>query len=680
LPFEGEIAVTYGPAFLSVVGAAIDDIAGGNGDMLASPGETVALTVSLRNMGGEPAAGISGLLSSNEAGLSIVQGESAYPDAAAGGGGTVSETPYQVQLAPDLEDGRQLRLVLTASHDGSDDISEHWLAVAAPALVPAAVSVDGDGFADPGETVVLTVSLANEGSLGTAGGTATLTLLDPGLGTLGDDEAAYGPIPAGGEAAGEDAFTLTVAADAPIGAALNFRLVLASAEGASLSTSFSLTAGEVTPAIPAGPDGYGYYAYDSADILFAERPSYAWREISTAFGGPGTRLVYNPSQPDYWLDNWLPKLNLPFDFNWYGQSFDQIRLSDNGWVSFDTDSVLDFYNWVLPSTFGNHSMVAPFWDNLTARRNAGLPGDAYVDGIYTYHDAAENLFVVEWSRLRNYQAEITDLQSFQLILLDPAHHPVDAAGNSDLIFQYRHVSNTDYLREYATVGWEDPSETIGMQLSYASVNIPEMAPLTPGLAVRVTTQAPTPEPYRLDGFAAEPDAREGLRLSWSTTDDRPITGWRLVRLDGGAETVLAPRLPAQSRSFLDRQADPTRENLYRLVALHPYGQESPLGPYSSRNPQQSQLRLALRQCQPNPMRETTRIDYEMPRSGRLSLRVYDPAGRLVRTLLDGPAEAGPGSAVWDGRDESGRPAAAGIYLCRLDADGRALTRKVLLVR
>jgi flagellar hook assembly protein FlgD len=55
-------------------------------------------------------------------------------------------------------------------------------------------------------------------------------------------------------------------------------------------------------------------------------------------------------------------------------------------------------------------------------------------------------------------------------------------------------------------------------------------------------------------------------------------------------------------------------------------------------------------------------------------------GALVRTLVDGALPAGPRAAVWDGRDDSGRAAPAGVYVFRLDAAAGSLARKLVLVR
>ena len=66
-------------------------------------------------------------------------------------------------------------------------------------------------------------------------------------------------------------------------------------------------------------------------------------------------------------------------------------------------------------------------------------------------------------------------------------------------------------------------------------------------------------------------------------------------------------------------------------------------------------------------------------AGRVSVRVYDVAGREVRTLFEG--ERGPGryEARWDGRDREGASVRAGIYFARLHAGRRMLTQRIVTV-
>jgi hypothetical protein len=82
------------------------------------------------------------------------------------------------------------------------------------------------------------------------------------------------------------------------------------------------------------------------------------------------------------------------------------------------------------------------------------------------------------------------------------------------------------------------------------------------------------------------------------------------------------------------------------------------------------LRLDLAQNIPNPFNPVTRIAFTLPTDydGRVTLCVYDLLGRRVRTLLDDDLEGGIHTVTWQGRDDTGRTAASGIYLYRLDSD------------
>jgi Cu/Zn superoxide dismutase len=89
---------------------------------------------------------------------------------------------------------------------------------------------------------------------------------------------------------------------------------------------------------------------------------------------------------------------------------------------------------------------------------------------------------------------------------------------------------------------------------------------------------------------------------------------------------------------------------------------------------------SLGQNYPNPFNPTTEINYRVSERVRVTLRVYDVSGALVTTLVDGVAEPGPASAVWNGRDATGRVAPSGVYFYRLAAGGQVETRKMVLLK
>jgi len=91
-------------------------------------------------------------------------------------------------------------------------------------------------------------------------------------------------------------------------------------------------------------------------------------------------------------------------------------------------------------------------------------------------------------------------------------------------------------------------------------------------------------------------------------------------------------------------------------------------------------RFSLGANVPNPFNPWTTIPFGTERDGRVTLRVYDIRGALVRTLVDRTMPAGNHEARWDGRNEAGAGAASGIYLYELTSGGRRLTRKMSLLQ
>jgi hypothetical protein len=84
---------------------------------------------------------------------------------------------------------------------------------------------------------------------------------------------------------------------------------------------------------------------------------------------------------------------------------------------------------------------------------------------------------------------------------------------------------------------------------------------------------------------------------------------------------------------------------------------------------------------PNPFYAQTEISFCLPSSAPVDLAVYDVSGRLVAQLLRGSFH-GPGDhrVTWDGRDSEDRRVAAGVYFCRLIAEGATDTKGIVLLR
>jgi hypothetical protein len=90
--------------------------------------------------------------------------------------------------------------------------------------------------------------------------------------------------------------------------------------------------------------------------------------------------------------------------------------------------------------------------------------------------------------------------------------------------------------------------------------------------------------------------------------------------------------------------------------------------------------LALLAPLPNPTAGRMHLGIVLPRMCHVRLVLYGVDGRRVRTLADRDFPVGRHVAEWDGRDDLGSPVAPGLYWARLEVEGRALTRRVVVVR
>ncbi|MFB3907345.1 MAG: FlgD immunoglobulin-like domain containing protein [Candidatus Eisenbacteria bacterium] len=92
-------------------------------------------------------------------------------------------------------------------------------------------------------------------------------------------------------------------------------------------------------------------------------------------------------------------------------------------------------------------------------------------------------------------------------------------------------------------------------------------------------------------------------------------------------------------------------------------------------------RESLVRLRANPFRASTEIEFHIPRSGKIALRLYGPDGRLVRRLVEEDAQPGQRSIAWNGEDDKGRDLASGTYFYEFALDGDTIdSGKAVLLR
>ncbi len=92
------------------------------------------------------------------------------------------------------------------------------------------------------------------------------------------------------------------------------------------------------------------------------------------------------------------------------------------------------------------------------------------------------------------------------------------------------------------------------------------------------------------------------------------------------------------------------------------------------------LSFRLDPVRPNPFHDGTTFSFTLPASARVSIAVFDLAGRLVRQLSNGWMPAGGHEVQRNGLDDEGQPVPAGVYVAKARAGGETRALKLERLR
>jgi len=225
---------------------------------------------------------------------------------------------------------------------------------------------------------------------------------------------------------------------------------------------------------PIVPTWYGYWAYDDTDTNYTQSPNFDWVELDPVFGGSGG-TEYKLDDDDH------VNVDLPFEFKYFDQIYNEITISSNGWTSFIPCNIDYFYNYTIPMAMGPKALLAPFWDDLEVINDDSIR-------VYTKHDEDNGRFIIEWSRALNGFDETTE-ETFAIHLYDQTAMPTES-GDGVIEFHYLDVADIDADKNYATVGIEDHTKNEGIQYVFNNGYAPGAAELSNERAIRFTTEAP----------------------------------------------------------------------------------------------------------------------------------------------------------------------------------------------
>ena len=244
-------------AYVSVKSWIVDDddsgTSSGNGDGDVNPGESIELPVEVKNWGMIGADGVVGWLLSTDPYVTLTDDYETFGDLGPGDS-TFCGDDYDFSVALDCPDGHAIQFELQVEDNASGSwISPISLSVKAPAVSIYDFSVsdplpggNGNGVAEPGESISLSITVYNDGS-GTAHGIDGVLSAggDPYV-TITQAGSSFGDVAPGGYADSYPLFELDISPTVPESYKATLPLDMLSEEGYPFTDEMELT---ILPAV-----------------------------------------------------------------------------------------------------------------------------------------------------------------------------------------------------------------------------------------------------------------------------------------------------------------------------------------------------------------------------------------------------------------------------------------------
>jgi hypothetical protein len=409
------------------------------------------------------------------------------------------------------------------------------------------------------------------------------------------------------------------------------------------------------------------------------------------------------------------RLLLPFDFTFYGETFDSLTVCSNGWLAFGNQTYhSDFRNYPIPSSAGaSNGMLCPLWDDLVMGS-----GDVYV-----WNDATNHRYIIEYYNV-SYMSGGGSLK-FEVIIYDPAFYPTPT-GDGEIVFQYNSFfpnNGTGSDHPFFTTGIENHEHTDGIQYSYWNSYTPGAGTINNFRAIKFTTIEPLRSPAAPTIDVTLEPVNPPINIpatggSFQYTLTATNTGTAVTTFDLWIKAVLptgsyvGPLLNVQNIEFNPAQTV-TKTKSQSVPASAPagtYNYRAYVGDYTtntiwdsagftftksgldlagggewsiamwddSQQPianRQPPMEYELASAKPNPFNPTTDISFALPEAGKVTLAIYNTLGREVKVLVDDYKQTGYYTVKFDGSELS-----SGIYYYTIKANGFIMTKKMLLIK
>jgi len=487
---------------ISVVNYVINDpLPTGNINANINPGETISLTLQVKNHFTFDAANLTATIACQSDFFTLASD----PTISLGNIGAGLEASYAnaftFTVSPQATN--QLLLPITITISSGDESWQSYLfpKVWAVDLQIKDINIIGQNYVNIGYSTQIYFTLINNGTVPSDSLWVRLVSNSPLLYTQDQFVSIAGIDTEQTSSHIQTPFTINVDSTAISGMLLPAELQIFQYNGLQVTLPYKISVGRKLPTDPTGPDEYGYVIYNNNDTRYHPYKAYEWVEIANIANDTGLMDV------SYTQEEAKVVKYLPFTARFYGQEYDRISICSNGWMVFGETEQKDFRNLPIPGPIVPKRILAPYWTDLVIGTIAGYPYNGlYCGKLYATYSATEHAYIVQWEAVRmvtdywyNFGWEIDTAHTitFQVLIYDPGY-VTTADGDCLIKFQYKNfhpgVYGTDSTSpiNYITVGFQDHTATRGLQYVYSTTYSPGSQTITNNTALLITSQYDNP--------------------------------------------------------------------------------------------------------------------------------------------------------------------------------------------
>lgn len=541
---------------------------------------------------------------------------------------------------------------------------------------------NSNSYIDAGETIGLALTLKNYGDLTAYGVVATLTADDPYI-TITDGTRAYGTIASQGISVCQDNFVVQVSPNVSSGHKIVFGLEITDSQGTTWYDRFEVRV--IMPDLVFDQQntkevtGNGDQKIDPGEIfdLFIELNNSGLRN---ATGITGTLSCDHPSigildslanfsdipqsgSGNNLQDQFTIAINanaiseiIPFclEVN-EGAGFYQKILSFN--LAIGQDKILlveDDGRFDLSHYYKNSlSILGIPYLHWNTNDRGPIPQDTLMKYSrviwYTGMEFNNSLFKYGTTRLEHY------LENGGNLFINGSLFPF-SVKDSLILSNYLYASYVSYRTELHHLKSDGTRPVVGNSDFWLSTTDDNNQSLTGEIDIQLPAQAILfYDPYTSEGVGNIQSSGTGA----IAVADR---GYRAVMFSFGWEGILD---------------DEIRQSVLIKILNWLQGIQTSIDSDLTQASIPSNFQLA--QNYPNPFNPLTAIQFQVPKTNQVSIKIFNLLGKQIKTLADDQYNAGAYKVLWDSKDNNGQRVASGVYFYQMSAGNFQMTRKMILL-